>query len=223
MSLIDLIHKRVKGGHRATSMGDSRRFYPPVGLKVVEEAEASLGFRLPSLLREMYTQVGNGGFGPGYGIFGLADGAPAYDGGGNEYDLTGYYCLYRGQQDMPELEHDFANGSLALTSLDQWFDKLVPICDWGCNHHSLIDCSKVETPVIHFIGYGGELVLENESFEKWIQAWLRDPISGSWSSTVTEDGLKRLVSEGRRISAMLKYQEKTHCTLEEARKYVDSL
>ena len=42
----------------------------PTSLAVVEAAEQSLGFYLPHLLREIYTQVGNGGFGPGYGIDG---------------------------------------------------------------------------------------------------------------------------------------------------------
>ena len=37
---------------------------PPTSLAVVEAAEQSLGFYLPHLLREIYTQVGNGGLGP---------------------------------------------------------------------------------------------------------------------------------------------------------------
>jgi hypothetical protein len=222
-SLLDRIRGRIKDPCCATSMGTPPQIYPPIALDVVEAAEAKLGFRLPSLLREMYTQVGNGGFGPGYGIFGLANGAPAYDSGGDEYDLVEYYWMYRGQQDVPELQHDFANGSLFLESLEQWFDKLLPICDWGCNHYSLIDCSKVEAPVIHFVGYGGELLWENASFDTWVQVWLTETFPGLEPPQVSEDELRRLVREGGIISAMLKYQEKTHCTLEEARKHIESL
>lgn len=221
--LLDLICARIKDRRCATSMGAPRQVYPPVTLDAVEAAEAKLGFRLPSLLREMYTQVGNGGFGPGYGLFGLANGAPVYDGTGDEYNLVEYYWIYRGQQDLPELQYDFADGSLFLESLDQWFDKLLPICDWGCNHYSLIDCSKVEAPVIHFVGYGGELMRESASFDRWMQLWLTEPFPGLEPPGISKDELEQLVREGRLISAIVKYQEKTRCTLEEARKYVESL
>lgn len=43
-------------------------------MAIVESAEAKMGLGLPPLLRELYTQVGNGGFGPGYGVFGLEGG-----------------------------------------------------------------------------------------------------------------------------------------------------
>jgi hypothetical protein len=36
--------------------------------EMIEEAEAVTGFRLPPLLRRLYLEVGNGGFGPGTGI-----------------------------------------------------------------------------------------------------------------------------------------------------------
>lgn len=38
--------------------------------------KAILGFPLPPLLRALYTQLANGGFGPMYGLLGLAGGAP---------------------------------------------------------------------------------------------------------------------------------------------------
>ncbi len=49
--------------------------FPPAHLDVVKDAEAKIGFRLPDLLRLLYLEIGNGGFGPSYGILGLADGA----------------------------------------------------------------------------------------------------------------------------------------------------
>ena len=36
--------------------------------------EEALGFRLPSTLRTLYTQVANDGFGPGFGILGALGG-----------------------------------------------------------------------------------------------------------------------------------------------------
>ena len=41
---------------------------------MIEAAEASLGFTLPPLLTRIYSEVANGGFGPDYGLIGLAGG-----------------------------------------------------------------------------------------------------------------------------------------------------
>ena len=40
----------------------------PLGAKAVEKAEKSLGFKLPAQLRQLYLEVGDGGFGPFNGI-----------------------------------------------------------------------------------------------------------------------------------------------------------
>jgi len=40
----------------------------PASPEAVDEAEEAFGFPLPGLLRRLYAEVGNGGFGPGYGI-----------------------------------------------------------------------------------------------------------------------------------------------------------
>jgi hypothetical protein len=41
---------------------------PPASVAEVDAAEATLGFAIPPLLRRLYTEVGNGGFGPDYGL-----------------------------------------------------------------------------------------------------------------------------------------------------------
>ena len=43
----------------------------PATVQQIVNAEEKLGFVLPDLLRQVYQNVGNGGFGPGYGLFGL--------------------------------------------------------------------------------------------------------------------------------------------------------
>jgi hypothetical protein len=174
-SLIARLRERIQNPKLATSFNiyypNTKPHYPPTTIHMVKAAEDKLGFHLPAFLREIYTQIGNGGFGPGHGgLFGLKDGAPAYDGHGNKYDLVDYYYFCRGQQDIHELHHDFENnGSLFSTG---WFDKLVPICDWACDHYSCIDCSKPEMPVLFYIGYGGEFVLHSRTFDEWIKDWI---------------------------------------------------
>ena len=45
--------------------------YPPVSVPELFAAERRMGRRLPDLLRRIYTEVANGGFGPAYGILGI--------------------------------------------------------------------------------------------------------------------------------------------------------
>jgi hypothetical protein len=150
------------------------KVYPPASQETIRKAERQLGFPLPALLKELYREVGNGGFGPGYGIFGVYGGAPAIDSSGEQHDLVSFYQLHTGNQAHSVLEHDFSSrGSLFLQDLSTWFDKLVPICDWGCHHTSLLDCSKEAAPVIHHVGYGGELIFESASLEGWLMDWLQ--------------------------------------------------
>ncbi|MGW7195359.1 SMI1/KNR4 family protein [Streptomyces chryseus] len=51
--------------------------FPPVTPAEVEYAERTIGRRLPELLRRVYTEVANGGFGPDRGLASLTDGSRA--------------------------------------------------------------------------------------------------------------------------------------------------
>jgi|GEM_PF-2408307 len=53
--------------------------FHPATEEQVQVAEARLGQILPSLLRDIYLQIGNGGFGPTYGLHGLENGYPYGD------------------------------------------------------------------------------------------------------------------------------------------------
>ncbi|UDM03299.1 SMI1/KNR4 family protein [Streptomyces longhuiensis] len=45
--------------------------FPPLAMAEVERAERKLGYRLPQLLRRIYTEIGDGGFGPEGGLASL--------------------------------------------------------------------------------------------------------------------------------------------------------
>src|SRR5438067_9804857 len=66
--------------------------YPPATEQQLLATEAALGFQLPSILRNLYAQVANGGFGPGFGIVGTLGGFACSSIGGNiveaHYALT---------------------------------------------------------------------------------------------------------------------------------------
>jgi len=61
------------------------------------DTERRLGCRLPPLLAELYKTIGNGGWGPGYGLMGIVGGLEGEAGDGTAVDL---YEVFRG--DDPE-------------------------------------------------------------------------------------------------------------------------
>lgn len=63
---------------------DTARAYPLATQEQIRESEQLLGFSLPPLLCSLYLQVGNGGFGPGYGIIGAVGGYSLEDGFGKD-------------------------------------------------------------------------------------------------------------------------------------------
>jgi hypothetical protein len=89
---------------------------PPATLLAVQRAESLVGAALPGLLRRLYLEVSNGGFGPGYGVLGVDDG-------------------YR--DDMKRTAVDI------LTRRGDWPgmpDNLLPLCHWGCAIYSFVHC-----------------------------------------------------------------------------------
>lgn len=93
----------------------------PAAEAAVEDAEAALGFTIPSLLKSLYLNVGNGGFGPGYGIIGMA--------GGHASDLG----------TLVETYNEIQKGAVYLGL--NWQPGLLPFCGWGCNIFSCVDCT----------------------------------------------------------------------------------
>ena len=62
------------GGGAAAPPAEMR----PCGETELQAAEARLGFALPPALRQAYAEIGDGGFGPGDGLYGLAQLAAKY-------------------------------------------------------------------------------------------------------------------------------------------------
>lgn len=165
-SLIDELVARVRAGRLAASMDNrpfAETFRPPVAPGQIATAEARLGFPLPALLRDLYTKVADGGFGPGCGLLRL-EGGP--DGPFGWHD-DGIVDLYR----------SFRNRSSHRG--DPWGEKLLPICHWGCSYYSYLDCALPEAPVMAFDEdshghgpWGGAFGPHARSFEEWMQRWV---------------------------------------------------
>ena len=158
IELLERIKKRKKG------VGpDGRKFKlsKPAKLSDIDDVEKELRFLLPDTLKELYLEVGNGGFGPGYGVMGIPGGFT--DDQGN--DILSLYNSYR--------ESDPEDPSWL------WPEGLVPICHWGCVIYSCVHCLEENMPVYNAdIGVIGNddpvesiLKLDKPSFDEWVMSW----------------------------------------------------
>ncbi|MGH9720231.1 MAG: SMI1/KNR4 family protein [Bryobacteraceae bacterium] len=129
--------------------GSAQMFPHPVARRAVEDAETRMGFQLPALLKRLWTEVGNGGFGPGYGLFGV-NLAPS-----------------------SELSMSIPNVYLQSVADESygWPKNLVLVCEWGCANYSAVDCS---TPEGEIVNVSGEMDLKptRSSFAQWMQDWV---------------------------------------------------
>jgi hypothetical protein len=156
--LIAAIQRRLQT--KFTDIGaPSRRLKPADPIDVAID-EKRLGFALPPPIRRVYTEIGNGGFGPGYGLIGLTNGVP---------DDTG--------QTAPSIYEQFRAADSTEPNW-RWPNQLLPICHWGCAIVSCVDCAdsnfrmRIFDPNIRDGDDWADSFLEEaDSFEIWIAAW----------------------------------------------------
>jgi hypothetical protein len=99
-------------------------------LEQISDAQQKLGFSLPPLLRSIYLEIGNGGYGVGPGIYGIGSFSDSTD------------C-----QDAVAMTRDMANEFC-------WWKEYLVIADQGCSMYSCIDCGDSSYPVYRLDGNG---------------------------------------------------------------------
>jgi hypothetical protein len=171
----------------------------PAPAVVVEEAESVIGYRLPPLLRRLYLEVGNGGFGPGYGIFGLRDGHRDDD-----LDWT-VLDWYHYAHDAPSSDWSFLPASV------------LPLCLWGCAIYSLIDCSDPEGRMWGWDQQPGAegveaLFPERLTLAQWLRRWVsgnlhqptlvRDPVAQEWRAATDDEYAQREAELADRVTRL---------------------
>jgi hypothetical protein len=217
-TLIDRLKQRILDYEHPTDTIRSvePKVFPPVTLETIQRVEEHLGFRLPDILRNIYLKVGNGGFGPGYGLIGVREGAS--DDQGNTMEIL--YHLYHKDDPSDPNWH--------------WPKGLVPICYWGCAIYSCIDCIQPAAPVIVFDpnvheehkSWDTSFILQRASLEEWIEAWLNGSelhLPDSQIKSSLNQRLKQLLNENKMLSAIITYQKESGCSLQEAKKYIEAL
>jgi hypothetical protein len=132
---------------------------PPCTMADVEEAEQQLGRPLPDLLRRLYTEVSNGGFGPG--VLGLKGGW--FDESGNTL-VENYFAIQEGLEDIGE-----------------WPDGLLPLCDPQlavtiCHHPDghIVEIDFDEVDFDEGEGWDEAFTDKYPDIETWFRAWLNE-------------------------------------------------
>lgn len=145
--------------------------YPPATEEQLLATEELLGFTLPSLLRSLYSQIANGGFGPGYGLNGVV--------GGFGQMVTGYlsckktlrlvdFNIFEERKDLP--------GFIPIPDY-VWPDRFLELCHWGCAIYSFLDANTGRV----FRGFVGSeykfgFEYESSSLMEWLQLWTKDEL-----------------------------------------------
>ncbi|MGR6998657.1 hypothetical protein ACU686_12045 [Yinghuangia aomiensis] len=154
----------------------------PVPPDVLARCEASMGVSLPLLLRRCYLELGDGGFGPGYGLHAVASAGAPHGTIGSEF---------ANQEHWPEPWRPMAG-------------RLVPVCAWGCGIASFVDCTDPDARMwaLDPNPAPGEDVAEwlfpqEFGFTEWLRRWtdgqleqpwlLRDTATGRWRGATDSD------------------------------------
>jgi hypothetical protein len=167
MALIARIKERVADPLRAvdaaTWVCPMPTVAPPATMAEVDAAEVALGFAIPPLLRRLYTEVGNGGFGPNYGL----EGVPTFPPVPGVADIVALYEMYCGE---PPPEHP----------AHVWPCGWVPVISGGCLYMECVDFLRPPHAVALFDGNDCDWerpVIESlrplaASLESRLEAWL---------------------------------------------------
>lgn len=164
--LIARIRERVQDTERFIDddPGTSDFPYPPAATVAIETAELKLGFRIPEILRQLYAQVANGGFGPVYGIVGVC-------GCGVDEDRDDLETLYAAHSTLRWLE-----------AYPTWPPRMLRVVYLGCCMYVAVDASSDDLPLFVFepnqsaeeLGYENCLEPMGTGLTQWLDDWVSD-------------------------------------------------
>ncbi|MFD4545546.1 SMI1/KNR4 family protein [Streptomyces sp. NPDC058466] len=129
----------------------------PVDPAAITRAEAVLGFALPPLLAALYLRIGDGGFGPSYGLLPLLDGSPS----GEPAAVRQYLANRKSGRKDPDWP---------------WPSGILPISHWGCGMYACVDCHSPEGTVLLFEPNADEAddawFVDAPDLATWLHTWL---------------------------------------------------
>jgi hypothetical protein len=130
--LVSRVRARASSDEPTDEGPPGRPARPPAGPGSVAKTEAALGHNLPPLLTRLLTEVGNGGFGPDYGLLGIDGGAANEDG----RDALALYLVFREPDEQDPHWH--------------WPAGLLPLVHCGCAMFLCVDCTSRRGDIVWF-------------------------------------------------------------------------
>lgn len=169
-SLLERLKETVRTGRHATGepTWHRQRNWTPVTDEEVVQAETQLGFVLPSFLRRIYLEVGNGGFGPGYGLLPLNK--IPLDAPQHTASLVTHYQRMKSFS-QKDIDKYFADDEEKPAL---WPERVLTLIDWGCNIYSCLDCNSEDLPIFRMDSNKNFLIewaMEAASLQEWLEMW----------------------------------------------------
>ncbi|GGT27646.1 SMI1/KNR4 family protein [Streptomyces chromofuscus] len=157
MTEIEQLLAQVADKARTTRPWGWTSLFEPVDAAAVTRAEAALGFRLPPPLAELYLRIGDGGFGPEYGLLPLLDSPPA--------DEPAAVVQYLANRESARKDPAWP-----------WPEGVLPISHWGCAMYACVDCLDPQAPVLLFEPNADDTdhawYVDAPSLTAWLRAWV---------------------------------------------------
>ncbi|MEU9045637.1 MULTISPECIES: hypothetical protein [unclassified Kitasatospora] len=136
-----------------------RQAPPPAPHEAVAEAEHVIGFACPPLLRRLYTEVSNGGFGP----------------------LDGVLPVDVGQRDE-HIAESYEDGPGPIGGVPAG---VVPLYDWGCTMWSMIDFRDPDGAM--WSNAEGDCRPQGVNLAQWLAAAMDGELRFAWPDAVPSD------------------------------------
>lgn len=165
-TLFEKIKNKALNPKTQIDMGEfSKNTIPSkVSLEQLENVEQKLGFQLPEILKQCYTEIGNGHFGPGYGLLPLFPQKKNYN-GTDEENILAF------NEEFTKCEFDF------------WTPSCIPLVHWGCGIYSFMDLAQPEKNIVIFDGNnfeedipGSGIFETKRNLQSFLEAWTQDII-----------------------------------------------
>ncbi|WP_424952052.1 SMI1/KNR4 family protein [Deinococcus sp.] len=138
------LQERANDPQRVTDELTGQLPGPPADLASLAGVEQALGLQFPQLFRQIYLEVGDGNWGPGYGLLPLA---------ATSYGSSATNVLEESRAAIPGKVH---------------------FCRWGCTVYSVLDCKNGRVGITDLDMDEPGVWWQRESIGEWLSAWLSD-------------------------------------------------
>lgn len=143
--------------------------YAPATLAQIRHTEQLLGFALPTILKTLYQDLANGGFGPGGGLRGIEGG---YSGPGTKGTLLDYYPTTPQPGQLFDLPPN-QQGWFVLPE-GRWPRQILSLADMGCVQTACVDAGSSRMYLL-VVTAEDRHALEPLpwTLEEWLWRWVR--------------------------------------------------